>query len=642
MEGHDRLDAGRGSCTDDPGRGVGGGRECRREELSLPHPPGRLPGGRGARVTTAMSRSLKQLSSTRLRRPPSGERVPVNPPGRDATPLRRMLLLAAAALAVLAAPAGAAHAAPAAQRVVVVERAPASPAAERVVRRLGGTVGRRLPIAGAFAARVPHRALPALRRARSVAGVASDARVRMRSLDDCATNDPLCFDALPAESAWQRAVGLNFVANKYQGDTGAVASIDTGVTPNPNLGARLLARVDLTAERDGLDRFGHGTHMAGLIAGDGTTSSEAFTGAAPEARIVSVKVAGWDGATDVSTVIAGLQWVVSNRSRFGIRVVNLSWGTDANRAYGVDPLDRAVERAWEAGLVVIVSAGNSGPTAGTIAKPADDPYVITVGAADVNGTAQPADDTVAPFSSRGPTADGVAKPDLVAPGVSLVSDRAPGSTVDDFRPAARFGASLFKGTGTSQAAAVVAGVVARMLDVNAALTNDQIKGVLMATADPRVAGDGAGAGLLDAQAAVAAVEPPKRGRLVVPVANGGLRPSAGGGPIEGSRGTQHVVTDLDGDGLADALEGEVDALGRAWDAAAFSATPWTATTWAASPWAPLASESSGAAADRPAAPVLAWDPAYWGARSWPEAGWDAKFWGAKFWGAKFWGTGLWQ
>jgi len=526
--------------------------------------------------------------------------------------------------------------------VVVVERAPASPAAERAVRRLGGTVGRPLPLAGAFAARVPRAALPALRRARAVAGVSSDARVRMRSLEDCLAHDPLCFDALPAEAAWQRAIGLGAVPNKFQGDAGAVAAIDTGVTPNPNLGSRLIARVDLTAERDGLDRFGHGTHMAGLIAGDGTTS-EAFTGAAPEARIVSVKVAGWDGATDVSTVIAGLQWVVSNRARFGIRVVNLSWGTDATRGYGVDPLDRAVERAWEAGLVVVVSAGNSGPSAGTVAKPADDPYVITVGAADINGTAVRGDDSVAPFSSRGPTADGVAKPDLVAPGVSLVSDRAPDSTVDAFRPAARLGTGLFKGTGTSQAAAVVAGVVARMLDVNPALTNDQIKGVLVATADRRVAGEGAGAGFVDAAAATAAVMPPKRGPgPVLPVANAGLEPSTGAGSLEGSRGSQHVFADPDGDGVAEPVAGELDALGRPWVAAAQAAASWSAATWAQSPWAPLAIEAGAGAGDRPAAPILAWDPAYLGTRSWPEAGWDAKFWGAKFWGAKFWGTELWQ
>jgi serine protease AprX len=557
----------------------------------------------------------------------------------------------AAALLVSAAPAHA-SASPAtapdrAARVVVVERAPASSAAERAVVRAGGTVGRRLPLAGGFAARVPARALPAVRRAASVAGVWSDAPVAMRSSGrDCGAGDSSCYDALPPEAAWQRAIGLDRVPNKFQGDGVTVATIDTGVAPTPNLAGRVLARVDLTSERDGLDRFGHGTHMAGVIAGSGATTSGAFEGAAPETRIVSVKVAGWDGATDVSTVIAGLQWVVTNRGRFNIRVVNLSWGTDASTGYGVDPLDRAVERAWQAGLTVVVSAGNQGPGAGTIAKPADDPYVITVGAVDMNGTARDDDDTVAAFSSRGPTADGVGKPDLLAPGVSIVADRAPGSTIDGFRPGARLGATMFKGSGTSQAAAVVAGVAARMLDADPTLTNDELKGVLTATADRRLAGPGAGAGVVDALAATTAVTPPKRGPApVLAVANQGLQPSAGDGPLEASRGTLRVYTDLDDDGAADPVAGEVDALGHPWDAAAYAAAAWTQATWEGSPWAPLATEATGAGGSAPAgpaAPVVAWAPDYWGARSAPEAGWDAKFWGAKFWGAKFWGTGLWQ
>jgi serine protease AprX len=560
------------------------------------------------------------------------------------------VLALAAALLVGAAPAHASRA-PARMihrsvRVVVVERAPASTAAESAVRRAGGTVGRPLPLAGAFAARVPARALSALRRATSVAGVWSDARVAMRSGRDCSPGDSSCYDALPPEATWQRAIGLDRVPNKYQGDDVAVATIDTGISPTPNLGGRVLARVDLTSERDGVDRFGHGTHMAGIIAGSGATTFGAFEGAAPETRIVSVKVAGWDGATDVSTVIAALQWVVANRSRFNIRVVNLSWGTDASTGYGVDPLDRAVERAWGAGLAVVVSAGNQGPGDGMIAKPADDPYVITVGAVDTNGTADEADDSVAAFSSRGPTADGVAKPDLVAPGVSIVSDRAPGSTVDSFRPTARFGPTMFKGSGTSQAAAVVAGVAARMLDIDPSLTNDEIKGVLTTTADRRLAGPAGGAGTIDALAATLAVTPPKRGPApVLPVANGGLRPATGDGSLEASRGTLRVYADLDDDGAADPVAGEVDALGNRWDAAAYARVPWTQATWEGSPWAPLAAEATGAGGNAPvgpAAPVVAWDPGYWGARSAPDAGWDAKFWGAKFWGAKFWGTGLWQ
>jgi serine protease AprX len=463
--------------------------------------------------------------------------------------------------------------------------------------------------------------------------------------DSCPPADTACFDALPADAAWKQAVGLDAAPRRYQGDGVTVATIDTGVTPTPDLGSRLLARVDLTGERDGLDRFGHGTHMAGLIAGDGSTSDEGFQGAAPEANLVSVKVAGWDGATDVSTVIAALQWVVANRERYGIRVVNLSWGTDATQGAGIDPLDLAVERAWQAGLVVVVAAGNAGPAPGTVAKPADDPYVITAGAADTARTAAHGDDTVAPFSGRGPTTDGGAKPDVLAPGVSLVSDRAPGSTIDRFHPGARLGAAQFKGSGTSQAAGVVAGVAARMVEANPALTNDQVKGVLTATADRTPAGFDGGAGLIDARAAVAAVDrdrPP--GPL--PTANAGLTPSTGLGTIQASRGTQLVFRDLDGDGTADPVTGEIDVLGRPWSPAAYVAAPWTRAAWAASPWAALASEvSDDSAASPPAAgalaPIVAWAPDYWGARSWDQAGWDAKYWTAKYWTAKYWTAAYW-
>ncbi len=181
-----------------------------------------------------------------------------------------MAIAVAAALAALPA---AAQARAGAVRIVVVERAPGSPAAERLVTRAGGRIGRRLALAHGFQAMVPTRALPALRRARAVAGVWPDASVRMRSdAGSCSPVDPVCFDALAPDSAWEQAIGLPNVPRRDNGAGVTVASIDTGVVPNPDLGHRLLARVDLTSEGDGIDRFGHGTHMAGLIAGDGTTS----------------------------------------------------------------------------------------------------------------------------------------------------------------------------------------------------------------------------------------------------------------------------------------------------------------------------------------------------------------------------------
>jgi serine protease AprX len=446
--------------------------------------------------------------------------------------------------------------------------------------------------------------------------------------------------AAPAAAAvpsWRDAIGLADVPAKWQGDDVTVASIDTGAVPSANLGDRLLARVDLTDDHDGLDRFGHGTHMAGLIAGDGTTSDGVHQGAAPDANLVSVKVAGWDGATDVSTVIGALQWVVSHRARYGIRVVNLSWGTDSLQPAAVDPLNAAVQRAWRAGLVVVVSAGNRGTA--PVSKPGDDPFAITVGAADTAGTADPGDDAVAPFSSHG----GNAKPDLLAPGVSVVSDRAPGSTIDIFAgPESRVGPGLFKGTGTSQAAAVVSGVAARLLSAEPELTPDEVKAALLRSADGRLAGPAGGAGMVDAAGALELVT-----RGAVPDAAGEPpAPSTGLGSLDASRGSEHVVADGDGDGAPAAVAGEVDVLGAPWDAAAAAGAAWTARGWERSSWAPLTSVVAPGSAPAPAwsgppGARMAWEAAYWGARSPLDAGWDARYWGARYWGARYWGARYW-
>src|SRR5262249_48645183 len=143
---------------------------------------------------------------------------------------------------------------------------------------------------------------------------------------------------------------------------------------------RLLANVDLSGNHDGIDDYGHGTHMAGIIASDGSLSDGDYRGVAPGADLVSVKVAGLDGSTDVSVVIAGLEWVVADEEQYGIRVLNLSFGTDGTQSYLIDPLDYAVEQVWKSGVFVVVAAGNRGPTNGSVNKPGDDPFVVTVGA----------------------------------------------------------------------------------------------------------------------------------------------------------------------------------------------------------------------------------------------------------------------
>lgn len=444
------------------------------------------------------------------------------------------------------------------------------------------------------------------------------------------------FDTRPADLVWRDLVRLPKVPDGIDGQGVRVALIDTGVADVPDLHGRVVARVDFTEDRDGLDTFGHGTHMAGLIAGAGTASGGQWVGAAPGAEIISLKTASWNGATDTSSVIAALRWVVTNKARYNIRVVNLSFGTDGRQSYLSDPLDDAVERTWEAGIVVVVSAGNLGPAPGSVSKPGDDPRVITVGSFDDENTLDGLDDHIPDFSSRGPTQDGRQKPDVVAPGVSIVSTRAPDSTVDVFRPNARLDDNYFKGTGTSQSAAIVSGVAALVLQADPSLAPDEVKGIIIDTANDNLVGQpGAGNGAVNARDAVEAALGIRgwRDRSTRP------EPSTGLGTLEGTRGNGHVFSDLNRDRRPEIVTGEVEANGARFGAAAAAATPWTPATWSSSSWARIAVETSGFSPVRPG--QAAWsgvapDILSWGARSWGAAGWDARSWGARSWGSFLW------
>ncbi len=443
-----------------------------------------------------------------------------------------------------------------------------------------------------------------------------------RGGDDDDPETAIGYDTLPPNLAWPQAVGLP-VGGGIDGSGVTVAVIDTGVTRAPQLERQVVARVDLTPEADGYDRFGHGTHMIGLVAGEGV-------GVAPGAGVVSVKVAGWDGATDPSAVLAGLEWVAAHHEHYGIRVVNVSYGTDSSQKYLDDPLDFAVERLWEEGIVVVAAAGNRGDGGSKIDKPADDPLVVTVGAADLNGTVNGADDTVAAFSSCGPTQDGIAKPDLVAPGTGILSTRAPDSTIDALRPAARFG-GLFKGSGTSQATAMVSGIAALMLEAEPALTPDEIKAILIATASGDLAGEPcAGAGVVHAGRAVQAAA---AGEFAGARAQDGIARASGLGSIDSSRGNHKPYTDLEGNGVAKQVSGELDLLGNPWRAHEWS-SGWGERAWASSPWAPVTTVAAGWATAAPPAdtwPGAAWDEDSWSAKSWRDADWDAETWTAKSW-----------
>jgi serine protease AprX len=272
-----------------------------------------------------------------------------------------------------------------------------------------------------------------------------------------------------------------------------VAVIDTGVdTRHPALKDRVVFTKDFTGG-DGQDRFGHGTHVAGLIAGapGRTAATREYSGIAPGARLVNLRALGDDGAGTVSTVVEAIDWAIDHRQELRIRVINLSLGAPVLQPYRDDPLCEAVERAVAAGIAVVASAGNQGRTAdgktvlGSITSPGNSPYAITVGALDTQGTAQRSDDGVAAFSSRGPTRyDLIIKPDLAAPGVRVVSTEAADSYLARTYPARHVVDGYLQLSGTSMAAAVVSGAVALLIDQRPNVGVLTAKSELQFTASP--------------------------------------------------------------------------------------------------------------------------------------------------------------
>jgi serine protease AprX len=252
------------------------------------------------------------------------------------------------------------------------------------------------------------------------------------------------------------------------------------------------------------DHYSHGSHMAGIVGGNGRSSNGQYMGIAPKANVINVKVSNDDGSATASSAVAGLQWVLNNHSQYNIRVVNLSLNSAAPESYHTSPLDAAVEVLWFHKIVVVVSAGNNGTA--MLYPPANDPFVITVGAVDDKGTASLSDDVIASFSAYGTTGDGVQKPDLVAPGkniVSLMGDT--NGIIPSGHPGNKVGTMYFRMSGTSTSAPIVSGAAALLLQDEPNLTPDQVKYRLKATANKSWAGytaAKAGAGTVNVYAAI--------------------------------------------------------------------------------------------------------------------------------------------
>jgi serine protease AprX len=308
-----------------------------------------------------------------------------------------------------------------------------------------------------------------------------------------------------APAAWQ---------NSNWGQGVAVAVVDSGVEAKTANGKfktdfgqgnqnRLQTRVSMVEDSSKTkDRYGHGTAVAGIIGGDGAISAGRYVGMAPRANLVSIKVGGDDGTGYESDLVAGLQWLYDRRDKLGVRVINLSVTAATSQDYHTSPLDAAVEVMWFNGFVVVVSAGNYGDPQdpGTLYPPANDPFVITVGGTNEHGSPTIADDTITDWSAWGADGSGGVKPDLVAPGVLLVTTLAPDSLFGSQQPGKVVDSNYLRFSGTSASAAVVSGAVALLLTQEPNLTPDQVKHRLMLTASqdwPAMDSERAGSGYLD-------------------------------------------------------------------------------------------------------------------------------------------------
>jgi serine protease AprX len=406
-----------------------------------------------------------------------------------------------------------------------------------------------------------------------------------------------------------------------------VALIDTGVAPVAGLdGAdKVLHGPDLSFEGAApevayLDTYGHGTHLAGIIAGE----RNGHPGIAPGARIVSVKVAGHDGVTTVPQVVAAIDWVVEHRNTDGlnIRVLNLSLGQARVSSHVGDLLSAAVERAWNAGIVVVVAAGNRGETQAHLDSPAVDPYVLAVGASQtdilksdvyvlslstVEDTAVIEEDTSAKENSIksvpvwSAMGDTFRDPDVIAPGRSIASYRVPGSTVDLLAPGARYGTSEFLGSGTSQSAAVASGLAAALLSVHPDLTPDQVKATVEYRADEigNTPATREGDGAVDGYETLA----------YAPQTN--VTPQT------------HIPAAGAGTGIA-------TPTGATWSGGTWSGGTWSGATWSGATWS--GGTWSGAT----------WSGATWSGATWSGATWSGGTWSGATWSGATWSGGTWS
>jgi serine protease AprX len=449
----------------------------------------------------------------------------------------------------------------------------ATAASGAIQKNPSGSTKAQYAVINGVSATMSGAAIQALAKNTAIASIVQDSKVGGTAL----SNTQLWPDVTQASSFFAAA------------PTGpAIAVVDSGVDASraADFGARVVAQVNLVAgnasNARGMDGFGHGTFVAGIAAGQ----ADGFSGAAPGANIVSLDVLDDNGAGTESDVISACDWIYKNKDKYNIRVANLSLLAGTNASFMYDPLDQAVEKLWFSGVVVVTAAGNfaqNGLASGLPYAPANDPFAITVGAADINGTVATTDDFNAPWSAYGYTLDGFAKPELGAPGRYMNGAVPTAATMYMQHPDRVVAPGYMWMSGTSFAAPVVSGIAADLLALYPTWTPDQVKGALMLTAaqpGPATGAFALGVGEVQASAAAAVLTPPNP--------NAGL--------------DSFLVSDPNGGLTFDAAS---------WSSAAQANASWNSASWNSASWSSASWNSAS------------WNSASWNSASWSSASWSS-------------------
>ena len=401
---------------------------------------------------------------------------------------------------------------------------------------------------------------------------------------------------------WQRWPYVSGLHSLWGSSTAAnaptIAIVDSGIQAGRNdFGGRVLAEVNLSSRTPNSpgDGRGHGTFVAGIAAGSGPY----YAGSSPRSKLVSIDVMDDAGVAMTRDVIAAADWILANKGRYNIRVANFSLHSGAWGSVFFDPLNHAVEKLWFNGVVVVAAAGNygvNGEPSGVPYAPGNDPFVITVGAGDVDGSISTYDDYAAPWSAWGYTLDGFAKPELGAPGRYMVGPVPANSTLPHERLTNVVSPGYMQLSGTSFAAPIVAGAAAQVLAVHPDWTPDQVKGALMLTAKPVPSAEpgSLGVGIVDAAKAAAVTNPPN--------------PNAA---------LNEFVVSTSGDS------------GKSFDAASWANVVQSDASWASASWA----SASWASAS--------WASASWASASWASASWASASWASASWASASWASASW-